>query len=275
MGPAKSSDGVREAGLRELEFVLERERAFHDAEAAEMDAAAMPPHPVGRFDQRFEWAILDALGSVKGHDVLDLGCGTGDLSFWLAEAGARVTGVDLSPGLVDVARERFARFAPDAGATFTAAPVESTGLADASFDAIAGKWILHHLDLSLALPEIARLLRPGGRAVFVETSALNPALAIARRRLVGRAGVTRYGTPDERPMSREDLRLVGEYFPGRQVDFPNVVLFELLDRHLIGWRWPRLSRALRRADYAVESRLPRLGRWSYYLRLKVERGHYT
>jgi SAM-dependent methyltransferase len=247
-----------------------REREFFDARASEIDVASMPPREYSPFDSQFEDALLEAAGPLDGVDVLELGCGTGDLTLRLLQRGANVTALDLSPASIAVAERRVARFLPDASVDLRVASAEDTGLEDEAFDLVLGKWVLHHLDLARALPEIKRLLRPGGSGAFVETSALNPLLRGVRR-LAGRGGIPSYGTPDERPISRQDLDAIRAAFDGCEVDHPNFVFFYLLDRHLLNWRWARVSRALRQADRAIEQRAPALGRASYFMRIQVRR----
>src|SRR3954449_7445227 len=84
----------------------ERERAFHDALAADLDPDAMPPEPLEPLDL----AAVRRAGDLAGKRVLDLGCGSGDLTLPLVQAGARVTAVDLSAGMLAVARRRCERF---------------------------------------------------------------------------------------------------------------------------------------------------------------------
>src|SRR4051794_25816295 len=99
---------------------LSRERIFHDRLADELNPVEMPPAPLNPLNK----AMVDSAGQLAGKRVLDLGCGSGDLTVLLAMAGARVTGVDLSPGMVDVARRRVEHFVPEASAEFAAAPAE-------------------------------------------------------------------------------------------------------------------------------------------------------
>lgn len=246
---------------------LDREREFHDELAAGLDPSRMPPGPIGVLDA----AMVDAAGPLEGLRVLDLGCGSGDVTVLLALAGARVIGVDLSPGMVDVARRRVERFAPGADARFVAAPAEELPLEDGSVDVILGRFILHHLDIPRAARECARVLAPGGQALFVENSGRNPLLMFARNHLAGRFGIARYGTVDERPLSAEDVQALREHLPGLRLEYPVFDFFTLFDRQVLRHRWKWCSRALRRLDRLVWKWLPTLRPWSFRV-LVVARG---
>jgi SAM-dependent methyltransferase len=116
-------------------------------------------------------AELNILGDVAGLDCVELGCGTAYVSAWLAKLGARVVGVDPTPAQLDTAR----RLMKETGIEFqlVEAPGESVPLPDASFDLAhsehgAAVWADPHK----WIPEAARLLRPGGRLVFVHGTPL-------------------------------------------------------------------------------------------------------
>ena len=115
--------------------------------------------------------VRGALGDVRGREVLDLGCGTGRHTAWLVEAGARVTAVDFSAGMLEQARERV----PGGGVRFVTHDLhDRLPFADASFDAVVSGLVLEHLrDLSAFFAEARRVLRPAGRAVV---SAMHPAM---------------------------------------------------------------------------------------------------
>jgi SAM-dependent methyltransferase len=112
---------------------------------------------------------LDLLGDVSGLDVVELGCGTAYFSAWLARRGARVVGVDPTPAQLETAR----RMQRETGIEFplVQAPGENVPLADSSFDLVhseygASIWA----DPYRWIPEAARLLRPGGRLIFVRNA---------------------------------------------------------------------------------------------------------
>ncbi|MEO8037780.1 MAG: methyltransferase domain-containing protein [Betaproteobacteria bacterium] len=114
---------------------------------------------------------LDAMGIDGAARVLDVGCGTGVVARTIARRAGfrgRVTGIDVSPRLIDAAR-RIAAAESLAGATaFHAGDSQSLQLADASFDAVIAHTLISHVDSPAAvLDEMARVVRPGGTiAVF-------------------------------------------------------------------------------------------------------------
>ncbi len=112
-----------------------------------------------------------AVGDPCGRNVLDLGCGTGRHSLWLAAAGANVTALDFSEGMLAEARAK-----PGAAAIHFLAHDLHTRLplADASFDLVVSGLVLEHLrELDGFFREARRVLKPGGRAVV---SAMHPAM---------------------------------------------------------------------------------------------------
>lgn len=110
-------------------------------------------------------------GEVRGLEVLDLGCGTGRHTAWLSRAGARVTALDFSPGMLARAHERLA--AEDVS-WLVHDLHEPLPLADQSFDLVVSGLVLEHLsDLASFFTELRRVLRPRARAVV---SAMHPAM---------------------------------------------------------------------------------------------------
>jgi malonyl-CoA O-methyltransferase len=118
-----------------------------------------------------EPVVRRAVGDPRDLAVLDLGCGTGRHSFWLADGGASVTGVDFSEGMLAEARrkrgaERIRFLCHD---LHTPLPFP-----DGEFDLVVSGLVLEHLrQLDGFFGEIQRALRAGGRAVV---SAMHPAM---------------------------------------------------------------------------------------------------
>ena len=114
--------------------------------------------------------------------MLDYGCGSGRASMrYLREGASFVTGFDIAPAMVEEARRRAADTGVGERSTFLVADAHRTPFADDAFDTVVGIAILHHLEIPVALREIRRVLRPGGRAVFMEPLWHNPILRAGRR----------------------------------------------------------------------------------------------
>lgn len=107
---------------------------------------------------------LDAVADVAPRQFLEVGCGWG----WFAERvatriGCDVVAVDLSPRMVELARER--------GIDARIADVQDLPFGDGEFDCVAALWMLYHVpDLDRGLREIRRVLRAGGRLVAITNS---------------------------------------------------------------------------------------------------------
>lgn len=128
-------------------------------------------------DEEITWGIFGIseeaagypLGDVGGRDVVELGCGTAYFSAWLARRGARPIGVDPTPAQLATAR----RLQAGTGLHFPLieAPGERVPLPDDSADLVVSEYGASlWADPDLWVAEAARLLRPGGRLVFLTNS---------------------------------------------------------------------------------------------------------
>ena len=104
--------------------------------------------------------------SARGLDVLDVGCGQGIDVVQYARAGARATGIDLTPRHVELARAHTSALGLDV--TIVQGDAEQLPFPDASFDRVSSNGVLHHTpDMPAALREVRRVLRPGGEARII------------------------------------------------------------------------------------------------------------
>jgi SAM-dependent methyltransferase len=168
------------------------------------------------------------------HDkrVLDLGCGGGKLSAYLAAQGASVVGVDFSAPLIAAAN---ANFQQDERLHFLEADILHLDLGE-QFDIICGIAVLHEI----AYPDTVQLinmidihLKPSGFGWFMENSFFNPAFRFARKYLVGKYGIPKVGSAHEIPFDRQRFALYKEHFRfcGRSAE--SFLLFTLIHSYLI------------------------------------------
>lgn len=123
--------------------------------------------------------LMVELGKItRESKVLELGCGTGEFSKLLAETGANLTGVDLSPDLLDLAKEKLKNY-PNVNLLID--DIEVLGqVTDNTFDNIVGNSILHHVNYEESLKKSYAKLKTGGSIFFSEPNMVNPQIAIQK-----------------------------------------------------------------------------------------------
>jgi SAM-dependent methyltransferase len=228
---------------------LARERAFHDQQAQLRRLDLTDPRSLQFSDDSWldheSWIrpAVDRLGDVTGLPVLDLGCGPGMAAVVLARRGAAVTAVDLSGEYLAEAGRRAE--ANGVVVRLVQAPGEQLPFADGCFARIWGNAVLHHLDLDWAVPELVRVLRPGGIAVFCEPWGGNPLLSWARR---GLPYPGKQRTHDETPLNYRHIRQLRRGFARVEVEGSQVlaVLGRILGRNRLTDRLERFDRWLLR-----------------------------
>ena len=156
---------------------------------------------------RIPEAELQVLGDVAGRDILELGCGAARWSIALAQEGARPVGLDFSSRQLAHAR----RLMQEAGVSFplVEASAEAVPLPTASFDIIFCDWgAMTFSDPYLTVPEVGRLLRPGGLFAFATSTPLHFACLDQSTDVVGE-------------------QLLHSYFGLRRMEWYNEVSFDM------------------------------------------------
>lgn len=163
-------------------------------------ASASAPHTRGRtirWARRYDLFVLlftlghagrlrsrtaDLARLLPGESVLDVGCGTGDLTLEVARRVGSiglVAGIDAAPKMVVRARQKAGR--RHLAIEFRVEPVEQLSFADQTFDVVVSSLVFHHLPDELkreALAEIRRVLKPGGRLLLVDLLGPTPAFLL-------------------------------------------------------------------------------------------------
>ncbi len=151
----KSATGDDTNALRDLEGLPAAYAAWRDSLLGQITDA---------LEQKL---ILDLVGPPAGLRILDVGCGDGILTVELSKRGAHATGIDPSEAMIAAARRRAERHAGHA--SFRIARVEALPFDDASFDVVVAVATLCFVeDAAIAVKEMTRVLKPGGRLVIGE-----------------------------------------------------------------------------------------------------------
>lgn len=182
---------------REAEWHDNRFRAESRGGAAKFYAA----------DSSFSAAYRERVVALCRTTVLELGCGTSAVVLDPRVKESKRHAIDIS----EVAVERMK--AADRRLVAEVMDCHAMSFSDASFGLVCGSGILHHLDLQIALPEIRRVLKQGGRAVFLEPLGHNPVINLYR------AATPKMRTADEHPLLRTDLSLISDHFATMTVGY--------------------------------------------------------
>jgi 2-polyprenyl-3-methyl-5-hydroxy-6-metoxy-1,4-benzoquinol methylase len=249
---------------KDLEKIKERESRFWDSQISaqikeEKDLL------VDEYNLNvLESFVFQRLGDLKEKKVLDCGCGSGFLSSILAKRGAIVYAFDISQESVKLTKKRAEvngvseRVFPEVMA------FEELSYEDEFFDLAVGFFILHHINIEKGGRQLKRVLKRGGRAVFIENSSRNPLLMLARKLLTGRFGIPKHGSADEFPLSMKKIERLGEIFEGNKVVYyKNFFFFRLLDEFIFRGRSRMAKNILKFLDDFFYNYLPFFRRYSY------------
>lgn len=179
----------------------------------------------------------------RGKAVLDYCCGNGLESLWLAKNGAReVAGIDISLLSIDNCREQASRERLT-NLRFDVMDAEAMNFSDNTFDVITEYGCLHHLDLTKALPELARVMKPEGEMIATEVLGHNPAIHWYRR-----------STPHlrtewevEHILRKRDIKLATRYFDRVDVRCFHLATLAAVPFRRMTW-FPRLLNVLEAID---------------------------
>ena len=190
-----------------------KEAEFHDSWASQEDIddisfeKAFQPFTAPENSQ-----ILDWIGDPKGLKILELGAGLGEASLYFASLGAEVTATDISPGMLEVIRQR----AQKAGVKVNLQVVSAnklTGLKDNSFDIVYAANLLHHVNIEPCVREAHRVLKSNGSAYFWDPLQYNPVINIYR------SIATQVRTTDEHPLRKSDIESIKNQFSDIEIKY--------------------------------------------------------
>lgn len=180
----------------------DREREHFDQLADELGAVwwgSVTKAGQLRIDERGNLAIQQGRLS-PGQQVLEPGSGNGEFTLRLAKSGADITAIEISPRQVAIANRRLGDFS---NVKTLIGDVTQLPFPDETFDAVVGNAVLHHFDLQTTLPELYRVLKPGGHFFFTEPNMLNPQIAVEKN--IKFIGHRLQNSPDETAFFRWNI----------------------------------------------------------------------
>ncbi|MFG1817093.1 class I SAM-dependent methyltransferase [Kribbella sp. NPDC049174] len=207
--------------------------------AGVFDRAAPTYDAIGdAYHRHFARRLVELAGIVPGSDVLDVACGRGAVLLAAARGAGSLTGVDVSPGMIELAAADL-RAAGLAGVDLQVMDAERMTFADASFDAVVAAFALFFLpDPERAAAEFRRLLRPGG-VVAVSTWAEDDPRWAWEDDLIAAAG-TPVRRAVQRPFDRaEDVvgLLTGAGFDDVGVHHEAITIRFASEKDWWDWHW--------------------------------------
>lgn len=249
----------------ELARRLDAEREFHNRKfgTANEHGASQAIYELPRVAYRFfESAVRPRAAGAR---ILEFGCGDSSYAVKLSQWGGQVTAIDISDEAIEQTRRRVVEAGYLDQTSLRRMNAEALDFPDASFDLVVGRAILHHLDLEKSYAAIARVLRPGGAAIFLEPLAHNPLINLYRRM------TPHLRTEDEHPLTMRDLRAARRHFDDVRLRY-----FTLLSMGaLAAARAPRffqpMLNGLDKADRALFRAIPAAGRWAWTAAMVMEK----
>ena len=197
--------------------------------------------------------VAEFIGRLKGKRVLDYGCGLGYMTVRMALDGAEVTAFDLSRDSLAMTARLASINNVSSLVSLTVSAGEKLSFAEESFDVVFGKSILHHLVPEISQPELYRVLKKGGKAVFSEPLGMNPVLTFVRKH-VRYADKNTVGV--DKPLTYKDLLIWSHGFS--EVHVRELQLISMLER---GLKSQKMLPVLRRLDNYLLRRFSFLRRY--------------
>lgn len=199
------------------------EREFHDKR--ELDRRLLTPEQWEAKYSNKKWYAIDRQKAAfidnwmekncPGKVALDFGCGLGGMSEKLAHYGATVYAIDISPESVETTRQRLQNVGLGDRLHAEVMDAENLTFEDDKFDIIICSGVLHHMDVNLAFPELARTLKPTGTVVALEALGYNPIITAYRKM----TPALRTAWETDHILTLKELKIARRHFGSLKVNF--------------------------------------------------------
>ncbi len=215
------------------------------------------------YASRYAWRqyLFNFLGSVNGKVILDVACGYSMTPVMFALAGASVHALDVAPKALAMVQYVAQCKGVAERVQIHVGPAEELPFENSYFDLVYGGAALHHLQLQDAGPELARVLKPGGKGAFQDPLAHNPVLEFTRDYLAYRGKHPVKGT--DRPLHFHEVQAFGRHFT--TCSYRGFELFSMVAKALRLKRSARLRRILEASDAVMLDWVPLLQRYARFV----------
>jgi len=215
-------EALNELKVQELEDITDEDLYLsHERVSMHLNFSSPPVRP-------YRYALYQ-LQNLDGKRVLDYCSGSGETSVIIAKKGAEIVeSFDISPVAVNIAKRRMKVNQVDKIVNVKIMSAYSMEYLDDYFDIVYGNAVLHHLDLKIAIKEIWRVLKPGGKAIFCEPFAGSRSLQFIRSLIPIKANLSLH----ERQLQFNDINTITMPFSVSCIRFFG--LLSRLDRILNG-----------------------------------------
>ena len=174
-------------------------------------------------------SAMSYFGDITGRTIVDLGCGAGGTSLFLARQGANVISIDNSEAAIAKLQKSCQSAGIDNLQAYCLSASEIIRIPD--FDFIFGSMILHHVD---PFPEFAHGLqrRLKVKGFFWENNASSHLLVWFRNNVVGKFGIPKHGDNQEFPLTPEEIEELRQRFDV-EIDYPEMFYWRLVSGYLL------------------------------------------
>jgi ubiquinone/menaquinone biosynthesis C-methylase UbiE len=204
------------------------------------------------------------LTNCRNKAVLEIGCGIESHAILFASQGALVTGIDISLVALKIIQQEIFGQTLENRITFVQMDAQNMTFEDNSFDIVCGRGILHHLNIDSTCREVLRVLRPGGKAVFLEPLGHNPFINFYRKL------TPKQRTEDEHPLSNADIKKISDIFGSIKVNYFNLItLLATPFRNL--FLFHKLLLILSKIDSFLFRAMPFLKSWAWIITIYVQK----
>jgi SAM-dependent methyltransferase len=242
---------------------LDRERGYFDESYLNTDLGEpLPEHPLPQ-EERGLWQLH--VGDVTGKTVLDCGAGDGKLSVWLAQHGAQVISVELSPVGCKKIMQRARLHDVDSRVIVICEDLcNLESVSPNSIDLALGFAVLHHVPAEAFGKSLVRVLKPGASALFFENSSRNPLYRLGR-------SIRNSESPEGSPLTPEKVDLFLKSVGTGERIYPRFGLFAHAAKYV--FTKSRIFRGLVQGIDKAIDRIPGARPWSSHLWVHATKGN--